>query len=134
MIKNLIVAVALLFATTFPTKAGEFLTYSPSLIQNALDEGKTVFVDYTAEWCPTCKRLSRVINELRMENSDYDDAIVFVSVDWDTYSNHVVATSRQIPRHSTLILLKGTEELGRVIAGNRQQVKDLLDLGLNVDS
>ncbi len=109
----------------------EFITYEPGLIQNALDEGKTVFVDYSATWCSTCARQDRVINELRAANSAYDEGMIFVKVDWDDFKNHEVTTSRAIPRRSTLLVLRGEEELGRIVAGTAEtQIKGLMDAGL----
>lgn len=111
--------------------AATFLDYTPGAIQSALASGKTVFVDYSATWCGTCRRQARVINALRAENAAYDDAMMFVKVDWDTYRSHEVTTSRSIPRRSTLLVLRGEAELGRIVAGTSQsQIKALMDLGL----
>jgi hypothetical protein len=72
-----------------------------------------------------------VINALRAAEPAYDAAMMFVNVDWDTYSGHAVTTSRNVPRRSTLILLKGNAELGRIVAGTSEsQIKGLLDLAL----
>ena len=87
--------------------AGETLTYKPELISNALSQGKTVFIDYAADWCSTCARRERLISALRSEHPAYDQAMIFVRVDWDDFRNHQVATSRNIPRRSTLVLLRG---------------------------
>lgn len=111
--------------------AAETTDYTPGLIQAALDDGKTVFVDFAADWCSTCARQERVIGALRAENPAYDDAMVFVRVDWDDFRTHEVTTSRNIPRRSTLLLLRGDEELGRIVAGTgTDQIKELMDLGL----
>lgn len=105
--------------------------YTPGLIQEKLAAGETVFVDYAATWCSTCKRQERIVNELRASNSAYDENISFVTVDWDKFGRHEVATSRKVPRRSTLILLRGDSELGRIVAGtNSGQIKALLDLAL----
>lgn len=126
----LVVALATLLAP-FPAFAAEFVDYSPGVIESALDDGKTVLVDYSASWCSTCKRQERVINALRAEDPSYDAAMTFVKVDWDTYKNHEVTVFRSIPRRSTLILLRGEEELGRIVAGTAQsQIKGLMDKGL----
>lgn len=119
-------------AVTLPTFAmAEPVDYTPGLIQKALADGKTVFVDYTASWCSTCKRQERVINELRAENDAYDASMVFVNVDWDDYKSHEVTKSRGIPRRSTLIVLKGDAELGRIVAGtSKSAIKELMDTGL----
>lgn len=108
-----------------------FVDYTPGLIQSELAAGKTLLVDYAAVWCSTCKRQERVINALRAQDPAYDAALTFVRVDWDDYRRHVVATSRSVPRRSTLILLRGDEELGRIVAGTSEsQIKGLLDLAL----
>ena len=125
---------ALAFALgAVPALAGEMLTYTPGLIKSALADGKTVFVDYAADWCSTCARQERVIAALRAENPQYDRAMIFVRVNWDDYRGHAVSTSRNIPRRSTLILLRGDEELGRLVAGTgTNAIKALMDQGLGV--
>ena len=61
----------------------------------------------------------------------YDGAMTFVKVDWDTYSRHAVTVNRGIPRRSMLIVLRGDDELGRIVAGTSQsQIKSLMDRGL----
>ncbi len=113
-----------------PAMAG-FIAYEPGVIENALAEGKTVFVDYHATWCVTCKAQKRVLDKLLRENPAYEAAMTFVRVDWDTYSEHEVTTSRNIPRRSVLIVLKGDQELGRIVADTSEEaIKALLDLGL----
>ena len=100
-------------------------------IATALAEGKTVLVDYSASWCSTCARQERVINALRADNPDYDANIVFIRVDWDDFGRAPVTRSRQIPRRSTLIVLKGEAELGRIVAGTGQaEIKALMDTAL----
>jgi len=107
------------------------IDYSAGDIKKALAEGKTVFVDYAADWCSTCKRQERVIDKLRSENPTYNKAITFVRVDWDLFRSDAVTTSRNIPRRSTLLVLKGDKELGRIVAGTSESaIKALLDQGL----
>lgn len=109
----------------------EWIDYKPGVIQSLLDEGKTVMVDYSAVWCSTCKAQERVLNDLRDLNPAYNEAMVFVRVDWDDYGRHTVTTSRKIPRRSTLLVLRGSEELGRIVAGTRvADIEALMDLGL----
>lgn len=112
-------------------KAAQTVSYTPGVIEAALGEGRTVFVDYAADWCGTCRRQERVISKLRAENPAYDEAMLFVRVDWDTYKNHDVAAFRNVPRRSTLLVLRGEEELGRIVAGTSEsEIKALLDTGL----
>ena len=74
---------------------------------------------------------ANVKNALRAENPTYDQAMTFVRVDWDDFRKHDVTKSRSIPRRSTLLVLRGDEELGRLVAGTSEsQIKALMDLGL----
>lgn len=119
---------ALTLTPVFATAAQD---YTPGLIKQALADGKTVFVDFAADWCSTCARQERVINALRSQNPAYDASMVFVRVDWDDFRRHDVVTSRAIPRRSTLLVLRGDEELGRIVAGTSEsQIKALMDKGL----
>lgn len=120
-------------AVTLPmsARAAGFVDYTPGLIDEELAAGKTVFVDYGAKWCGTCKRQERVINALREADPAYDAAMTFVKVDWDTYKNDDVTVFRNIPRRSTLLVLRGEDELGRIVAGTAEsEIKALMDLGL----
>lgn len=111
--------------------AATSVEYTPGLIKGALAEGKTVFVDYSAVWCSTCKRQERLVNQLRERNPIYDEHLTFVRVDWDVYGDHEVTESRNIPRRSTLIVLNGKEELGRMVAGTDiKKIKALMDVGV----
>lgn len=115
--------------------ANGMVAYKPGLIAEHLAAGKTVFVDYAASWCGTCARQERVISALRQANPGYDQNMVFIRVDWDDYSRHEVTTSRKIPRRSTLLVLKGNKELGRIVAGTSEaQIKALMDQGLQAGS
>jgi len=121
---------SLVFAPNF-LLAADTIDYEPGLIKKELAAGKTVFVDYAAHWCGTCKRQERAVRFLRAKHPEFDMHMVFVRVDWDEYSSHEVVKSRKIHRRSTLIVLKGNKELGRVVAGTSNSViKKLLDKGV----
>lgn len=108
-----------------------FQDYTPGLIDGLLKQGKTVFVDYAADWCGTCAKQERVIQALMQENPAYAKNVVFVRVDWDDFRKAEVTTSRRIPRRSTLIVLKGGDELGRIVAGTgKSEIQALMDTAL----
>ena len=107
------------------------IDYTPGLVQQRLDAGETLFVDFFAPWCGTCRAQERHIEALRAENPAYDAAMSFIRVDWDTHGNGALAQSLQIPRRSTLVVLRGDQELGRIVAGTRRaDIQALMDLGL----
>ena len=115
-------------------RAGWALTgepYQTGMVDGLLDAGETVFVDFYTSWCSTCKAQERVINALKDENPIYESAMRFVSVDWDIYADDPLSTWLGIPRRSTLVVLKGDQELGRIVAGtSRDDIKALMDRGL----
>ncbi|MEO0342710.1 MAG: thioredoxin family protein [Pseudomonadota bacterium] len=107
-----------------------WVNYKPGLVEEALDDGLTVLLDFAADWCSTCKRQERVIGQLRGENPNYD-AILFVRVNWDIYRTADITRDLKVPRRSTLVLLKGQDELGRLVAQtSTDRIKGLLDIGL----
>ena len=115
-----------------PAFAASGVDYTPGLVQRELDAGKTVFIDFYTDWCTTCRAQQRVISALKSENPDYEANISFVSVDWDKYRNSDLARGLNIPRRSTLVVLRGEEELGRIVAGTRQSaIRELMDTALS---
>ena len=106
-------------------------TYRPGLAREELAAGETVFLDFTATWCSTCAAQSRVIEALKAENAAYEQNVSFIEVDWDIYGNRELSRSLNIPRRSTLVVLKGDQELGRTVAGtSRKVIKQLMDIAL----
>ena len=108
-----------------------FVTYSPDALAQTLADGETVFVDFKADWCTTCAAQARVISALREADPAYDEAMTFMLVDWDTWKDKPVVSEMNIPRRSTLVVLRGEEELGRVVAEtSEEKIRALMELGL----
>ena len=114
-----------------PSAAEERLFYEPGLAEAAMAEGEVILLDFFAPWCSTCRAQERVLTELREANPAYDEAITFLTVDWDTHGKGELSRSLEVPRRSTLIALEGETELSRVVAGtSREEIKALLDAAL----
>jgi thiol:disulfide interchange protein len=57
--------------------------YSPSALANARAEGKTVLVDFTADWCLTCKtNLKFSINRREVRELVDENGVVTLVADW----------------------------------------------------
>ena len=114
-----------------PALAATGRAYTPGLVDAELKAGKTVFVDFYTDWGTTCRAQGRAIEALKAENPAYEENISFIAVDWDIYAGDALSTRLNIPRRSTLVVLKGDEELGRIVAGTgRRLIKDLMDTAL----
>ncbi len=114
-----------------PFAAQAASAYKPGLVNTHLAKGDTVFLDFKASWCSTCAAQERVIKALKSENPAYEANITFIDVDWDTYGRSDLVKSLNIPRRSTLVVLKGEQELGRIVAQTgRTQIKTLMDAAL----
>ena len=119
-------------AALIATPAVADVNYTPGLVNQLLADGKTVFIDFTTTWCTTCAAQKRNITALRGQNPAYDQNITFVTVDFDEYRNDPLTTALNIPRRSTLVVLKGNQELGRIVAGTaKSQIQGLMDTALN---
>ncbi len=72
-----------------------------------------------------------MLKSLRAGDAKFNKSITFMLVDWDSYKGHAVTKSRRIPRRSTLVLIKGGKEVGRLVAAtSKKAIKGLLEKGL----
>lgn len=112
-------------------RASEPVPYTPGNAEAAMDAGQIVLLGYWASWCPTCTTQARVLAEAMAENPAYGQAITVFSVDWDAYGTGDLAQTLAVPRRSTLVVLKGREEVGRLIAAtSKAEIQALLDTAL----
>ncbi|QMU58769.1 MAG: thioredoxin [Boseongicola sp.] len=113
--------------------AGAGAEYTPGLVEKELAAGKTVFIDFYTGWCSTCRSQERTITSFLSKNPAYEQNISFIAVDWDVHSKSKLARKHNIPRRSTLLALKGDQEIGRIVASTRKNdIKALMDKALGV--
>lgn len=111
--------------------AAQMIEYREGLVSQRLAAGETVFVDFSASWCSTCRTQGRAIEAVRAENPAYDREITFIKVDWDSHRRGRLVADLGIPRRSTLVVLKGNQELGRLVANtSKDAIKSLMDTAL----
>jgi thiol:disulfide interchange protein len=67
-----------------------WIPFSPERLEAALDDGKAVFIDFTADWCLTCKANERVaLNRPEVVRAFAEAEIVALKADW-TNSDPVI--------------------------------------------
>lgn len=113
---------------SLPASALEFIDFTGSELAGLEASGAPYVINFHASWCPTCAAQQRVLDALQDESAAYA-GIKILRVDWDTYGNSDLARALAIPRRSTLVLMRGTTELGRLVAETRKErIASLLDL------
>jgi thioredoxin 1 len=106
----------------------EFIDYTGTELDELAASGAPYVINFHATWCPTCAAQQRVLDALQKESAAYA-AIPILRVDWDEYGNSDLARDMAIPRRSTLVLMRGETELGRLVAETRKErIAGLLDL------
>lgn len=107
-------AVALMSAATAalllaPAGFAAGTRFDQTSFKAAQDAGKTILVDVTAPWCPTCKQQRPIIESLKTDPK-FGGLAVF-EVDFDSQKD---ALKRfQVQSQSTLIVFKGAAEVAR---------------------
>jgi thiol-disulfide isomerase/thioredoxin len=113
---------------TRPATALDTIPYTQDALAELQAGGEPFLIDFFATWCTTCAAQERVLEGLVMEDPAYR-AVPIMRVDWDEHGNGELARSLAIPRRSTLVLMRGTTELGRLVAETRKdRIAALLDL------
>lgn len=106
-----------------PAMAAEPIAFSSDAFETAKSSGKSVLVEVTAPWCPTCKAQKPILSELRAQPK-FKDVVVF-SVDFDSQKDALRVLNAQ--RQSTLIAFKGTREVGRSVGDtNKASIEALV--------
>jgi thiol-disulfide isomerase/thioredoxin len=75
--------------------------------QQAQAAGKTILIDVTASWCPTCRHQRPIVEQIEKEKPN----LVVYEVDFDSAKD--ILRRFLVQYQSTLIVFKGTKEIGR---------------------
>ncbi|MBX9777042.1 MAG: thioredoxin family protein [Xanthobacteraceae bacterium] len=106
--RSMIAALACLLAVPIATAAAEGASpFDAKAFAAAQAAGKTILIDVTAPWCPVCRRQQPILRSIEKENPK----LVVLEVDFDTAKD--VLKRFRVTQQSTLIVFKGTSEVGR---------------------
>ena len=92
---------------SFPLVVQAAQPFEATAFAAAQDAGKSVLIDVTAPWCPTCKIQKSVIDKLEAEQAN----LTVFDVDFDS-SNELLG-QLGVKVQSTLIMYKGKVEVAR---------------------
>ena len=99
------------------------LEITDSNYKEILAEGKPVVIDFWAEWCGPCKKLSPVIDELAEE---YDGVVDIRKCDVE--ENVEVASKFGVMAIPTIVLVKNGKEITRRTGTiKKDQLKSLIE-------
>jgi thioredoxin 1 len=82
-------------------------SFDDQSFEQAQAAGKTILVDVTASWCPTCRQQRPIVEQIEKEKPN----LVVYEVDFDTAKDAL--RHFRVQYQSTLIVFKGTKEVGR---------------------
>lgn len=109
-------------ATTQLRAGGDIQPFDTATFEAAQAAGEIIVVDIAADWCPTCKAQARVMAKLRDKPEFADYRIMRVNFD----TQRDIVREFRAPRQSTLIVFRGRDEVGRVIAQTGEDQLDAL--------
>jgi thioredoxin 1 len=104
LFSKVVLAAGLLLVSSIAQAAQPF---SADGFQAAQRSNKSILVDVTAPWCPTCKAQRPVIAALEKSNPQ----LVVMEIDFDTSKD--LLRKFGVQTQSTLIVYKGDKEVGR---------------------
>lgn len=115
-------ALLLIVSGVSAAMAGERTVFDEKAFTEAQAQGKSILVDISAPWCPTCNAQKPIIEKLSAEPK-YQGLMIF-DVDFDTRKDILRKFSAQT--QSTLIVFKGDKETGRSVGSTDADAIDAL--------
>ena len=107
--------------------AGEIKPYNEAAFAEAKAAGKTVLLDFHADWCPVCKKQGPVLGSLVQEDKLKDIAAFKVNYDDET----ALKKQLKVTSQSTLIVFKGEKLVSRAVGvTDKDKIRALIETAL----
>ena len=120
-------------ATVLPGAISAYpsVPYVEATFPDLRDTTDKLVLNWRASWSLTCQIKEELITDLITENPVYRQ-LTFVDVDWDTFGPSVWAQRLKVERRSTLIAMRGTQEITRIVNEPHElQIKRFLDAAVS---
>jgi thioredoxin 1 len=104
---SLCTAIVIAAVVALPSLANAGQPFDAKAFQASQAAGKSILVDVSAPWCPTCKQQKPIVQKIEKEHPD----LVVYDVDFDSAKD--VLKRFRVQYQSTLIVFKGSKEVAR---------------------
>lgn len=124
---RLLAGLLLFFSFIGTVSAGPWSSYDEASFKKAQAEGKTVVLDFYADWCSTCVKQRPVL--VKLLNEEKFDRVVGFKVNFDEAEE--LKKRLNVYSQATLIVFKGEKEVARNIGVTGQdELKNLIGKGI----
>lgn len=93
------------------------LEITDSTLDEVLNSGKPVVIDFWAEWCGPCRMVGPIVEELATE---YEDKVIIGKVDVD--NNDEIASKYGIRNIPTILFIKDGEIVDKQVGATQKAV------------
>ena len=121
------IAVAVFTVICVSAFAGEIKPYNEAAFKEATAAGRTVLLDFHADWCPVCRKQGPLLQSLVQEDKLKDVAAFKVNYDQES----ALKQEFKVTSQSTLIVLKGETVVSRATGvTDKAAIRALIEKGL----
>jgi thioredoxin 1 len=121
------IAVAVFAVICVSAFAGEIKSYNESAFKEATAAGRTILLDFHADWCPVCRKQGPLLQSLVQEDKLKDVAAFKVNYDQES----ALKQQFKVTSQSTLIVLKGETVVSRATGvTDKAAIRTLIEKGL----
>lgn len=118
---------SMIFSLSSMSHARETSPYSESALLNDQAGGKTVVLDFHADWCSTCKAQKSALESV-LDKENFKGVTAY-TVNFD--KEEQLKNKFHIHKQSTLVVLKGDKEMARRTGVTDQaDIQKLITLGI----
>ena len=127
--KKILVLMMMVFATSFSfaeetTKKAEGVNWEEGTFAQAQAkakaEGKYIFLDCFASWCPPCKRMTNVEFVKKDAGNYFNNKFVNIAIDMEKGEGVALSKKFSITNYPTFIIFSSEgKELGRIVGGDQ---------------